>query len=76
MIIVTACDRITERIADIEVGADDHQVKLYHLEKALYAHGGEVESDAIEAHVSRLRAKLGRRAVQMVRGFGYRIGRG
>ena len=44
------------------------------LEESLYAFGEEVESNAIEAHVSRLRAKLGRAAVETVRGFGYRIG--
>ncbi len=44
------------------------------LEEALYAFDAEVESNAIEAHVSRLRAKLGRSAVETVRGFGYRMG--
>ena len=46
------------------------------LEDAVYGFGEEVESNAIEAHVSRLRAKLGRAAVETVRGFGYRMGRG
>lgn len=46
------------------------------LEDALYGFGEEIESNAIEAHVSRLRAKLGRDAVHTVRGFGYRMGRG
>lgn len=45
------------------------------LEDALYGFGDEVESNAIEAHVSRLRSKLGREAVETVRGFGYRMGR-
>lgn len=45
------------------------------LEDAVYGFGEEVESNAIEAHVSRLRAKLGRGPVETVRGFGYRIGR-
>lgn len=44
------------------------------LEEALYAFDAEVESNASEAHVSRLRAKLGRSAVETVRGFGYRMG--
>ena len=43
------------------------------LEDAVYGFGEEVESNAIEAHVSRLRAKLGRAAVETVRGFGYRF---
>ena len=46
------------------------------LEDAVYGFGEEVESNAIEAHVSRLRAKLGRMAVETVRGFGYRMGQG
>ena len=144
VLIVTARDRITERIAGLEAGADDYLVKPYdldemlaritailrrvdgermperrfgalrlvpsasrveleglpvtltrkewsildrlsrrpydtvsraELEEAVYAFGEEVESNAIEAHVSRLRAKLGRTAIETVRGFGYRMGR-
>ena len=145
VLIVTARDRIMERIAGLESGADDYLVKPYdldemlarisailrrtdnaraperrfgrvrivpgartvtvdgadvsltrkewaildrfsrrpdltitkaELEDTIYAHGEEVESNAIEAHVSRLRAKLGREAIETVRGFGYRMGRG
>ena len=145
VLIVTARDRISERIAGLEAGADDYLVKPYdldemlarvlairrrtdndrapersfgnlrivpfhnavyldgvpvrvtrmewailerlsrrrevtvskaELEDALYGFGDEVESNAIEAHISRLRAKLGREAVETVRGFGYRMGRG
>ncbi len=144
VLIVTARDRITERIAGLEAGADDYLVKPYDLdemharilaiqrraggtveperrfgrlgilpdrrqvvldgvpvhltlrewalierlsrrpditvsrsqmEDALYGFGDEVESNAIEAHVSRLRAKLGRAAIVTQRGFGYRMGR-
>lgn len=46
------------------------------FEEALYGFGREVESNAIEAHVSRLRAKLGRSVIETVRGFGYRMGTG
>lgn len=145
VLVGTARDRIVERIAGLEAGADDYLVKPYdldemlariaairrraegraeperrfgalcllperqavllagrpvhltprewailerlsrrpgavasraQLEESLYAFGEEVESNAIEAHVSRLRAKLGRAAVETVRGFGYRMGRG
>ena len=145
VLIVTARDRIIERIAGLEAGADDYLVKPYdlnemlarinailrradgtraperrfgglcispsartvtrhgapvtltprewaildrlsrrpdqvvgkaELEDAVYGFGEEVESNAIEAHVSRLRAKLGRAAVETVRGFGYRMGQG
>lgn len=143
VLIGTARDRITDRIAGLEAGADDYLVKPYdldemlariaairrradgraesqrrfgrlvllperqatllddvqvhltpkewavierisrrpgvtvsrgQLEEALYAFDAEVESNAIEAHVSRLRAKLGRGVVETVRGFGYRMG--
>lgn len=144
VLIVTARDRITERIEGLKAGADDYLVKPYDLdemtaridailrradgkraierrfgalrllpesravevegrpvvltprewailerlsrrpemvvpkndlEDALYGFGDEVESNAIEAHVSRLRAKLGRASVETVRGFGYRMGK-
>lgn len=49
-------------------------VSRQELEESLYGFGDEVESNAIEAHVSRLRTKLGRQSVETVRGFGYRMG--
>lgn len=59
-------DRLSRRPAMIVSKAD--------LEEDLYGYGDEVESNAIEAHISRLRAKLGTGAVVTVRGFGYRMG--
>ncbi|MGE3831713.1 MAG: winged helix-turn-helix domain-containing protein, partial [Parvibaculaceae bacterium] len=44
------------------------------LEDALYAFGDEVESNAVEVHISRLRKKIGPAAIATVRGVGYRIG--
>jgi len=43
------------------------------LEEALYAFGAEIESNAVEVHVSRLRKKLGRDLIKTVRGVGYRL---
>ena len=143
VMIVTARDRITERIAGFEAGADDYLVKPYDLdemharilailrrasggaevertfgrltiwpdrrqvqlegkpvhltlrewallerlsrrpdvtvsreqmEEALYGFNDEIESNAIEAHISRLRSKLGRSTIVTERGFGYRMG--
>lgn len=143
VLIVTARDRITQRIAGLEAGADDYLVKPYDLdemyarllaihrrtagapeltrqfgrlvvqperrlallddvavhltprewallerisrrpdvivsraqiEDTLYGFGDEVGSNAVEAHVSRLRAKLGQGAIVTERGFGYRMG--
>lgn len=144
VMIVTAHDRITERIVGLEAGADDYLVKPYDLdemlarigsilrrvesnrapertfgqlriepsarvvsvdgtvvsltrrewaildrlsrrpgqtfsktdlEESVYGFGEEIGSNAIEAHVSRLRNKLGKSAVETVHGFGYRMGR-
>ena len=41
------------------------------LEQNLYSWGQEVESNAIEVHVHRLRRKLGNTLIQTVRGVGY-----
>ena len=43
------------------------------LEDALYEFGAEVESNAVEVYVSRLRRKLGQELIATVRGLGYRI---
>jgi two-component system OmpR family response regulator len=44
------------------------------LEESLFEFGAEVESNAVEVYVSRLRRKLGSDAIATVRGLGYRIG--
>lgn len=43
------------------------------IEDALYAFGAEVESNAVEVYVSRLRKKLGRDFVSTARGLGYQV---
>ncbi len=43
------------------------------LEAALYAYDEDVESNALEAHISRLRAKLGKDLIKTHRGLGYRL---
>jgi two-component system OmpR family response regulator len=45
------------------------------LEEKLYAFDSEVESNAIEVHVSRLRKKLGAQVIETERGLGYRLGK-
>ncbi|WP_454289315.1 response regulator transcription factor [Rhizobium arsenicireducens] len=45
------------------------------LEERLYSFDKEVESNAIEVHVSRLRKKLGAHVIETERGLGYRLGR-
>lgn len=43
------------------------------IEDSLYAFGAEVESNAVEVYISRLRKKLGREFVQTIRGLGYQV---
>jgi two-component system, OmpR family, response regulator QseB len=43
------------------------------LEDRLYGWQEEVESNAIEVHIHNLRAKIGRDAIETVRGLGYRL---
>lgn len=44
------------------------------LEEHLYSFDADVESNAIEVHVSRLRKKLGAQVITTERGLGYRLG--
>lgn len=45
------------------------------LEEALYEFGAEIESNAVEVYISRLRKKIGADQIATVRGVGYRFGR-
>ncbi|MGE0023342.1 MAG: response regulator transcription factor [Hyphomicrobium sp.] len=45
------------------------------IEEALYDFGAEIESNAVEVYVSRLRKKLGSEAIRTLRGLGYRMDR-
>ena len=44
------------------------------LEERLYSFDTEIDSNAIEVHVSRLRKKLGPHVIETERGLGYRLG--
>lgn len=44
------------------------------LEDRLYGWDVEVESNAVEVHIHKLRAKLGRTIIETLRGVGYRLG--
>lgn len=43
------------------------------IEDSLYAFGAEIESNAVEVYISRLRKKLGREFVVTARGLGYKV---
>lgn len=45
------------------------------LEERLYSFDEEIDSNAIEVHISRLRKKLGAWVIETERGLGYRLGR-
>jgi len=44
------------------------------IEDSLYEFGAEIESNAVEVYVSRLRKKLGREVIKTIRGVGYKVG--
>jgi two-component system response regulator QseB len=44
------------------------------LEERLYGWQEEVESNAVEVHIHNLRTKIGKDAIQTLRGVGYRMG--
>jgi two-component system, OmpR family, response regulator len=44
------------------------------IEDSLYEFGAEIDSNAVEVYVSRLRKKLGRDSIRTVRGAGYKVG--
>lgn len=43
------------------------------IEDSLYEFGAEIESNAVEVYVSRLRKKLGRELILTIRGIGYQV---
>ncbi|MFG1357353.1 response regulator transcription factor [Xanthobacter pseudotagetidis] len=43
------------------------------IEERLYGWQEEVESNTVEVHIHNLRAKVGRKAIETVRGLGYRV---
>lgn len=50
-----------------------HVLSRSQLEDRIYGWQEEVESNAVEVHIHKLRAKLGRDRIETVRGEGYRI---
>lgn len=50
-----------------------HVLSRSQLEDRIYGWQEEVESNAVEVHIHKLRSKLGRERIETVRGEGYRI---
>jgi two-component system OmpR family response regulator len=61
-------------VLDELLGKKHRIVTREQIEEALYPFGAEIESNAIEVHVSRLRKKLGKDFIVTERGIGYRLG--
>lgn len=73
---------------DVEIGLSRREFSILHalmespqtihskqsLEERLYGWQEDVESNTIEVHIHKLRAKLGSGAIETVRGVGYRLG--
>ena len=60
-------------VIDVLVRRPNATVSKDQIADALYAFDEEIESNAIEVYVSRIRRKLGRDFVQTVRGLGYSL---
>ncbi|HUU32720.1 MAG TPA: response regulator transcription factor [Vicinamibacterales bacterium] len=54
----------------------DRVVSQAELTEHIYAQGFDRDSNTVEVFVARLRRKLGSAAIDTVRGFGYRMGKG
>lgn len=78
------------RRAEVEIALSRREFSILHalmespqaihskqaLEERLYGWQEDVESNTIEVHVHKLRAKLGTSVIETVRGVGYRLGMG
>ena len=60
-------------VLEVLVRRPNATVSREQIEDALYAFDHEIESNAIEVYISRIRRKLGRDFVRTARGLGYRI---
>ena len=80
-----AAHRVTHRGAPVELSAREFALlqdlmlnagrvlTRAQLEEKLYAWGEEIESNAVEVHIHRLRRKLSPELIQTLRGVGYMI---
>jgi two-component system OmpR family response regulator len=60
-------------VLDVLLRRPQSTVSKEAIEDALYAFGSEIESNAIEVYVSRIRRKFGRDFIRTVRGLGYSL---
>ncbi|MGZ2402866.1 response regulator transcription factor [Rhizobium ruizarguesonis] len=50
-----------------------HLVTRDRIETAVYDFGSDIESNAVQVYISRLRKKMGREMIETARGFGYSL---
>jgi two-component system, OmpR family, response regulator len=60
-------------VLDVLIRRPNATVTKEAIEEALYAFGNEIESNAIEVYISRIRRKFGRDFIRTVRGLGYSL---
>jgi two-component system, OmpR family, response regulator len=60
-------------VLDVLLRRPNSTVSKEAIEDALYAFGSEIDSNAIEVYVSRIRRKFGRDFIRTVRGLGYSL---
>jgi two-component system OmpR family response regulator len=60
-------------VLDVLLRRQNSAVSKEAIEDALYAFGQEIESNAIEVYISRIRRKFGRDFIHTIRGLGYRL---
>ncbi|MDB5397077.1 MAG: response regulator with CheY-like receiver domain and winged-helix DNA-binding domain [Rhodospirillales bacterium] len=60
-------------VLDVLLRRPNSTVSKEAIEDALYAFGSEIESNAIEVYISRIRRKFGRDFIRTVRGLGYSL---
>jgi two-component system OmpR family response regulator len=60
-------------VLDVLIRRPNATVAKEAIEEALYAFGNEIESNAIEVYISRIRRKFGRDFIRTVRGLGYSL---
>lgn len=68
--------RLTSRewaVLDTLVSARGRVMSRKALEERLYSFGDEIEGNAVEVYVSRLRSKLGADLIETRRGMGYLV---
>lgn len=85
VLILSARDRIEDKVAGFQTGRDDYLTKPFDLTElvlrlhallhdSLYGFDQDVGSNTVNVHMHHLRRKLGQEVIETVRGLGFRLG--